>query len=74
MTLPEAHETARSGADRFGNTWRVFRLPLWPAAVYGCKAGELPAEAVVLETYPKLEVRSQKFEPVAAADPQGSLF
>lgn len=75
MNLPEAHDTARNGANRFGNTWRVFRMPLWPAAVYGCKAGELPSEAIVLATYPNSEVRTLNSEPApATTDAQGSLF
>ena len=76
MNLTEAHDTARRGAERFGNTWRVYRMPLWPAAVYSCKAGDLPTEALVLATYPNAEVRTPKPDPApASADvAQGSLF
>lgn len=75
MNLPEAHDTARNGASRFGNTWRVYRLPLWPAAVYSAGALDLPPQAIVVATYAKSEVRSMKSEPErGAADPQGSLF
>jgi hypothetical protein len=73
MNLPEAHDTARSGAARFGNTWRVFRLPAWPGGVYSCKACDLPAEAHIVATYPN---EGQAFRPASApADAgQGSLF
>lgn len=75
MNLPEAHDTARNGAARFGNTWRVFRLPAWPPAVYGCGAGELPSEAHVVATYPQSPVTSPKVAPAPAAGAaQGSLF
>lgn len=74
MNLPEAHDTARSGAARFGNSWRVYRMPLWPAAVYSCKAGELPAEAQILATYPNFEVRTPKPDPTPVDVAQGSLF
>ena len=70
MTLPDAHETARGGAARFGNTWRVYRMPAWPGGVYTASAKEPPTEADVIATYPQSN-------PKAAAprgDPQGSLF
>jgi hypothetical protein len=69
MTLPEAHDTARNGAARFGNKWFVFRLAAWPPAVYSASAKDPPADAHVVATYP---------QPAPAAaprgDPQGSLF
>jgi len=79
VNLPEAHDTARNGADRFGNVWRVFRLPAWPPAVYSCKAGDLPAEAQILATYPKdtspkPSALSPDPTPAAADVAQGSLF
>lgn len=76
MTLPQAHETARNGAERFGNSWRVFRLSAWPGGVYSCKAGELPAEVNIVATYPiAASARPAAVKPVAPApEPQGSLF
>lgn len=75
MTLPDAHETARNAATRFGKPFRVYRLPAWPVAVYGATSVDLPAEAQVVATYPKFEVRTQKVDAApAAADAQGSLF
>lgn len=72
MTLPEAHETARNAAVRFGNTWRVFRLPGWPPAVYSAIGADLPPQAIVLATYPVPETADPP--PAPLADPQGSLF
>lgn len=68
MTLPAAHDTARNGAARFGNTWRVFRMPAWAPGVYTASAKEPPTEAHVAATYPL---------PAASAPrgrAQGSLF
>jgi len=72
VTLPDAHDTARNGAARFGNTWRVFRLVAWPAAVYTASANEPPADAYIVATYPNADVRTVK--PGPAVDAQGSLF
>lgn len=78
MNIVDAHDTARRGADRFGNRWRVFRLPTWPTGVYGCNALELPSEAEILATYPdnagpKSTVAGPQ-SPAAPTDAQGSLF
>lgn len=70
MTLPDAHETARNGARKFGNTWRVYRLPAWPGAVYSAGAIDLPPQAVVIATYESSDQKSA----IAPAAPQGSLF
>lgn len=73
MTLPQAHDTARNAADRFAKPFKVYRLPAWPPAVYGCTAQELPAEAHIVATYPE----AQGFSPAklpTSADVQGSLF
>lgn len=74
MTLVGAHETARDAAERFGKVFRVYRLPAWPPAIYGCTAKELPAEAHVVATYPEAQVAGLKSEASASADAQGSLF
>lgn len=75
MTLPDAHDTARNGASKFGNTWRVYRLPGWPAAVYSAGAIDLPPQALVIASYPNAEVGSAKLEAIVpSANPQGSLF
>jgi hypothetical protein len=74
MTLPEAHDTARNGAARFGNIWRVFRLEAWPGGVYTASAIQpLPDNAHVVATYPE---SGPKVAPTKAPrdDPQGSLF
>lgn len=73
MTLPDAHDTARNGAARFGNVWRVYRLSAWPPAVYTASAKEPPSEAHVVATYPNSEVRTVKSAPTVV-DAQGSLF
>lgn len=76
MNLPQAHDTARNGADRFGNVWRVFRMPAWPPAVYTASAKEPPPTAIVLETYPKANPQPLALSPESStsADAQGSLF
>jgi len=76
VNLPEAHDTARNGAERFGNTWRVFRMPAWPPAVYTASAKEPPTEAHVVATYPNSELRTPNPAPTpTSADVgQGSLF
>jgi hypothetical protein len=71
MTLPDAHDTARHGAERFGNTWRVFRLPAWPGGVYTASAKEPPADAQIVATYPQAPVTRPTVTPAAE---QGSLF
>jgi hypothetical protein len=76
VTLPEAHDTARNGAERFGNKWVVFRLAAWPPAVYSASAKTpLPDEAHIVAIYPK-PPSGPKITPAAAPrdDPQGSLF
>lgn len=72
MNLPEAHDTARNGAARFGNVWRVFRLNAWPPAVYTASAKEPPSEARVVATYPQSVIANPK--PAPRVEPQGSLF
>lgn len=72
MTLPDAHSTARNAADRFGKPFRVYRLPAWPAAVYGATSIELPREAEILATYPDDAPPAPSAPPATAA--QGSLF
>ena len=71
MTLPDAHATARNGAARFGNVWRVFRLPAWPGGVYTATTKDPPVNADVIATYPE---SSPAEVPAPRGESQGSLF
>lgn len=69
MNLEGATSTARNAAERFGFAYLVYRLPMWPAGVYGviAKKNGLPSEAEIVE----------ELQPAAATPPpppQGSLF
>lgn len=96
MTLAGAIATARDMGSRFGHAFRVYRLPAWPADVYGVMRDdrELPHEAVIVETWhadgrcarahhDEREPAGEAVQrppiqpvptPIAADDPQGSLF
>lgn len=74
VTLPAAHDTARSAAARFGKAFRVYRLHGWPPAVYGATSIDLPSEAYIVQTYPQPSTISLTPSSQARVDPQGSLF
>jgi hypothetical protein len=69
VTHTGAVATARNMAATFGTAFVVYRMPLWPAAVYAVMRldRELPREAEIVD----------RFGPEAIAlapEPQGSLF
>lgn len=70
MTHQEAIDTGRGAAARFGKDFVVYRIPAWPADVFGVIAADrgLPPGT---ETF---EVLDYKHGGKKAVQAQGSLF
>lgn len=73
MTRAAAVDTAAREAKLFGLTMAVYRLPAWPAEVYGVRAvAKLPSEARQFERFDGVPL--PPVAPSAPAAGQGSLF